>query len=65
MKSVGIKRVFWTDDKGDWEGARVRDLVDSLDSLKSQHLTDASTALNDVFVTNHEVLMMRRMMDDS
>ncbi|KAG9192689.1 hypothetical protein G6011_11423 [Alternaria panax] len=65
MASVGIKRVFWTDDKGDWEGAKIRDLVDVPDNLGSQEPSDASAALNSVFVTKHEVLMLRRMMGDS
>ncbi|KAI4945631.1 hypothetical protein J4E91_007974 [Alternaria rosae] len=65
MASVGIKRVFWTDDKGGWEGAKVRDLVDALDNMGSQSPTDASVALNSVFVTKHEVLILRRIMGDS
>jgi hypothetical protein len=65
MASVGIKRVFWTHDTGNWEGAKVRDLVDALDRLGSEPLSDANMALNNVFVTKHEVLMLRRMMGDS
>jgi hypothetical protein len=65
MASVGIKRVFWTDDKGSWEGAKVRDLVDALDNMGSQPATDGSAALNSVFITKHEVLMLRRIMSDS
>ena len=65
MASVGIKRVFWTDDKGSWEGAKVRDLVDALDNMGSQSPADASVALNSVFATKHEVLMLRRIMGDS
>ncbi|KAI4698058.1 uncharacterized protein J4E84_001192 [Alternaria hordeiaustralica] len=65
MSSVGIKRVFWTDDKGGWEGAKVRDLVDALDNMGSQSPTDASVGLNSVFVTKHEVLMLRRIMGNS
>jgi hypothetical protein len=65
MASVGIKRVFWTDDAGHWEGAKVRDLVDALDHLGSEPPSDANAALNSVFVTKHEVLMLRRMMGDS
>lgn len=65
MASVGIKRVFWTDDRGGWEGAKVRDLVDALDNMGSRSPTDASVALNSVFITKHEVLMLRRIMGDN
>lgn len=62
MNSVGIKRVFWTSNTGDWECAKVRELVDALDDLGSGDAEDAHTALRNVFVTKHEVLMMRRAM---
>ncbi|KAL1610001.1 hypothetical protein SLS60_001666 [Paraconiothyrium brasiliense] len=62
MHSVGIKRVFWTTSSGEWECAKVRDLVDALDDLGSGDTVDAHTTLNNVFVTKHEVLMLRRMM---
>jgi hypothetical protein len=65
MACVGIKRVFWTDDTGNWESAKVRDLVDALDRLGSGPPSDANAALNSVFMTKHEVLMLRRMMGDS
>jgi hypothetical protein len=65
MASVGIKRVFWSDDKGGWEGAKVRDLVEVLDNMGSQQPSHASAALNSMFVTKHEVLMLRRIMGDS
>jgi hypothetical protein len=65
MASAGIKRVFWTTDAGTWEGAKVRDLVDALDKFGEEPPSDAATALNSVFVTKHEVLMLRRMMGDS
>lgn len=59
MHSVGIKRVFWTSSEGRWEGAKVRDLVD--------HLEGTATTSGDplglpVFVTKHEVLLLRRLM---
>ena len=63
MDSVGIKRVFWTTDTGKWEGAKVRDLVDAMDSLGKDDGVDA-TSLASVFVTKHEVLMLRRTMVD-
>ncbi|KAF2445243.1 hypothetical protein P171DRAFT_444114 [Karstenula rhodostoma CBS 690.94] len=63
MNSVGIKRVFWTTSSGEWECAKVRDLVDALDDLGSgDAAADAHTTLNSVFVTKHEVLMLRRTM---
>lgn len=62
MNSVGIKRVFWTTSSGEWECAKVRDLVDALDDLGSGDGTDAQTTLSSVFVTKHEVLMLRRTM---
>lgn len=61
MDSVGIKRVFWTNSSGEWECAKVRDLVDALDDLGSGGV-DAQTTLSSVFVTKHEVLMLRRSM---
>ncbi|KAF2645019.1 putative isomerase YbhE [Massarina eburnea CBS 473.64] len=61
MHSVGIKRVFWTTDSGEWECAKVRDLVDALDSLgKGESVDGVAAALGRVFVTKHEVLMVRR-----
>ena len=62
MNSVGIKRVFWTTDTGTWEGAKVRDLVDAMDSLGDDEVADSAVLAN-VFVTKHEVLMLRRMME--
>lgn len=62
MHSVGIKRVFWTTNDGKWEGAKVRDLIDQLES--TMH-SDTDTTLGQpamgVFVTKHEVLMLRRL----
>ena len=68
MHSVGIKRVFWTNDGGEWEGGKVRDLIDALDnSMENVALKDGPGGLggptgNGVFVTKHEVLMLKRMM---
>jgi hypothetical protein len=64
MASVGIKRVFWTTGAGTWESAKVRDLVDELDKLGREQPSDAATTLSSVFVTKHEVLMIRRTMGD-
>ena len=62
MASVGIRRAFWTTDAGMWERAKVRDLVDALDSLALDGATDVAEALSSVFVTNSEVLMLQRTM---
>ncbi|KAK5010943.1 hypothetical protein LTR16_005199 [Cryomyces antarcticus] len=61
MYSVGIKRVFWTNENGDWEGGKVRDLANA---LGGDELDDVAggPAGNGVFVTKHEVLMLRRRM---
>jgi hypothetical protein len=53
MQWAGIRRVFWTNDGGQWEGAKVRDLVDALE-------LDPTTGMSGMFVTKHEVLMLRR-----
>lgn len=64
MHVVGIKRVFWTNERGEWEGGKVRDMVDGLDKLAEvgKAGADESAEMNGVFVTKHEVLMLRRMM---
>lgn len=64
MHSVGIKRVFWTNDAGEWEGGKVRDLVDALDcSMESvSNGGGGGPTGNGVFVTKHEVLMLKRKM---
>ena len=69
MQTVGIKRVFWTNNKGEWEGGKVRDLMDALDMAgtssggKSGGEGSAGGAAgNGVFVTKHEVLQLRRLM---
>ena len=66
MHSVGIKRVFWTNDAGEWEGSKIRDLVDALDnSMESVGATGSPGAVlagKGIFVTKHEVLMLRRLM---
>ncbi|KAH7139553.1 Lactonase, 7-bladed beta-propeller-domain-containing protein [Dendryphion nanum] len=65
MSSVGIKRVFWTTDAGIWEGAKVRDLVDALDNLGSGDGSNTAATIANIFVTKHEVLMLRRTMGDT
>jgi hypothetical protein len=64
MASAGVRRVFWTNDTGAWEGAKVRDLVDALDKLGEEPPSDLATVLRSVFVTKHEVLMLQRMMGE-
>lgn len=61
MDSVGIKRVFWTNDAGQWEGGKVRDLIDALDNSMGSVATGGPTG-NGIFVTKHEVLMLKRAM---
>jgi hypothetical protein len=65
MASVGIRRAFWTTEDGMWESAKVGDLMDSLNNMAPGKPTDIDTALNSVFVTKHEVLMLRRTMGSS
>jgi hypothetical protein len=77
MHAVGIKRVFWTNVEGGWDGAKVRDLVDALDGSglesengdggegkgKGKEGRSGKDGRNlGVFVTKHEVLMLRRLM---
>ena len=62
MHSVGIKRVFWTNDAGEWEAGKVRDLVDALDHSMQDAVECGGVVGNGVFVTKHEVLMLRRGM---
>lgn len=65
MHSVGIKRVFWTNQDGNWEGAKVRDLVDALELGIDDENDGIGTGQKSkgVFVTKHEVLKLKRMMD--
>lgn len=57
MDSVGIKRVFWTNTSGDWECAKVSDMVRMLEGSMGDE-ADANIGL---FVTKHEVLRLRRI----
>jgi hypothetical protein len=63
--------VYWTNEQGEWEGGKVRDLVDALNGGNTTDRgADAEAGSksmggplgNGVFVTKHEVLMLRRMM---
>jgi len=65
MHAVGIKRVFWTNADGEWEGAKVRDLVDALEKgIGGDDEDGPGTGQENkgVFVTKHEVLMLKRIM---
>ncbi|CAK1359835.1 unnamed protein product [Cercospora beticola] len=61
MHKVGIRRVFWTNDAGTWEGDKVSALIDAMDSGMEDVANGGPTG-NGVFVTKHEVLMLRRIM---
>ncbi|KAM3421443.1 hypothetical protein BST61_g1837 [Cercospora zeina] len=61
MHKVGIRRVFWTNDAGVWEGGKVSALIDAMDNGMEDGANGGPTG-NGVFVTKHEVLMLRRMM---
>ena len=68
MCAAGIKRVFWTNRDGEWEGAKVRDLADALEGTgegggdtEGEKLTGGAAG-NGVFVTKHEVLRLRGLM---
>jgi len=61
MHSVGIKRVFWTNDDGKWECAKVAELVQALECA-GDGKGEGGPLGNGVFVTMHEVLMLKRMM---
>lgn len=68
MHSVGIRRAFWTNDQGEWEGGKVRDLIDAMEGSMAKGVSgDGDGASggpldNGLFVTKHEVLMLRRLM---
>jgi len=58
MHAAGIKRVFWTDGAGKWEGAKVNMLIDALGNGECRGHKNGEG----VFVTKHEVLMLRGRM---
>ncbi|EME76928.1 uncharacterized protein MYCFIDRAFT_65761 [Pseudocercospora fijiensis CIRAD86] len=63
MHQVGIRRVFWTNDAGHWEGGKVAALIAAMDAgMESNATGEGGPIGNGVFVTKHEVLMLRRMM---
>ena len=61
MHSAGIKRVFWTNNEGQWECGKVRELIDALDGPMSPD-DDGSTGtsgIGSVYVTKSEVLLLK------
>lgn len=66
--SVGIRRMFWTNAKGEWDGGKVRDLVDALELAGPYEMGGSECGVSGgaggkgVFVTKHEVLVLRGMM---
>jgi hypothetical protein len=66
MHAAGIARAFWTNAHGEWECAKVRDLIDALEEEGSGSNSgdgdDGKGKDASVFVTKHEVLMLRRVM---
>lgn len=62
MHSAGIRRVYWTNSAGQWEGAKVRDLFDQVSGTNLCDGRDVNNgSLGGVFVTKHEILMLRRL----
>ncbi|KAL8802499.1 MAG: hypothetical protein Q9200_006565 [Gallowayella weberi] len=59
MHSAGIKRVFWTNNKGEWEGGKVRDLVDSLEAPLSLNGDGTMGGAGSIYVTKSEVLLLK------
>lgn len=66
MHAVGIKRIFWTNDAGDWEGGKVAQLVEALEGNLEEGGCGSGGGVmgNGIFVTKHEVLMLKRMMGE-
>jgi hypothetical protein len=62
MYAVGIKRVFWTNAEGEWEGEKVRVLVDALvgghDNECGEHGSEKGGL--SMYVTKHDVFQLRR-----
>lgn len=63
MHAVGIRRVFWTTASatGDRQGRKAKVLVAGMDSVGNESARRGDPVGNGVFVTKHEVLMMRRI----
>ncbi|KAI4189251.1 MAG: hypothetical protein LQ346_005153 [Caloplaca aetnensis] len=61
MHSAGIKRVFWTNYRGEWEGGKVRELVDALEcpNPSTGEVSTGQSAPGSVYVTKTEVLLLK------
>lgn len=61
MHSAGIKRVFWTNHMGVWEGGKVRELVDALEGPMSPNgnAPTGAPSIGSVYVTKSEVLLLK------
>jgi hypothetical protein len=64
MYAVGIERVLWTNEAGEWEGGKVGKFIDALDVEGDGAGCGGGPMGNGVFFTKHKVLMMRRTMGD-
>ncbi|KAL6718905.1 hypothetical protein ACLMJK_003140 [Lecanora helva] len=53
IHSAGIKRAFWTNANGGWEGAKVQELVDALEQSHQQTLS-SETGARTKGLTRHE-----------
>ncbi|KAF7512855.1 hypothetical protein GJ744_011958 [Endocarpon pusillum] len=61
MERAGIRRVFWTNEDGYWEGGKVRDLADALGLKEASNGASEVTSAG-IFITKHEILLLRRQM---
>ena len=62
MHSAGVKRVFWTNAQGEWEGGKVRELADALENPEPARSNSGSTRSlggGSVYVTKSEVLILK------
>ena len=66
MHGAGIRRVFWTNADGEWEGGKVREMVEALEFAggsaagAGKREGEGMGKGMGMFVTKHEVLMLRR-----
>lgn len=55
--------MFWTNVDGEWESAKVRDLVEALEGGGGEEASGEGAKVDKgVFVTKHEVLLLKRVM---
>ncbi|QIW95187.1 hypothetical protein AMS68_000705 [Peltaster fructicola] len=62
MHAAGIRRVYWTNAAGEWEGAKVAKLIAALDGDDNSP-GDGGPMGNGLFITKHEVLQIRQRME--